>query len=137
MIFFRNQRVDPSVSYRYDPLYRLVTATGREHLGQTGRTLSPPRQVTSDDSFRTGLPQPGDGNAMGTYTETYGYNPVGNIASMAHSVSSGSWTRWYAYTQPSQIVGAETGKGYRPPACQATRRQARTAGSTGTTPTAT
>jgi len=109
VIFFRNQRVEPSASYRYDPLYRLVAATGREHLGQTGRALSPPRQVTSDDSFRTGLPQPGDGNAMGTYTETYGYDPVGNIASMAHSVSSGSWTRWYAYTQPSQIVGGETG----------------------------
>jgi RHS repeat-associated protein len=109
VIFFRNQRVDPSASYRYDPLYRLITGTGREHLGQTGRTLSPPRQVTNDDSFRAGLPQPGDGNAMGTYTETYGYDAVGNITSMAHMVSSGSWTRRYTYTGPSQITAAETG----------------------------
>ena len=56
-----------------------------------------------------GLPQPGDGNAMGTYTETYSYDPVGNILSMAHQVGSGSWTRRYTYTEPSQIVTAETG----------------------------
>ena len=56
MIFFRNQRVEPSASYTYDPLYRLVAATGREHLGQTGGGLSPPVQVSNDDSFRTGLP---------------------------------------------------------------------------------
>ena len=109
MIFFRNQRVEPSAGYTYDPLYRLIAATGREHLGQTGGALSPPQQVTNDDSFRTGLPQPGDGNAMGTYTETYGYDPVGNIPSMAHQVSSGSWTRRYTYAEPSQIVATETG----------------------------
>jgi RHS repeat-associated protein len=109
VIFFRNQRVEPSASYTYDPLYRLIAATGREHLGQTGGALSPPAQVTNDDSFRMGLPQPGDGNAMGTYTETYSYDPIGNILSMAHRVGSGSWTRRYSYAEPSQIVAGETG----------------------------
>ena len=33
-IFFRNQRVEPSNDYTYDALYRLIQATGREHLGQ-------------------------------------------------------------------------------------------------------
>ena len=109
MIFFRNQRVDPTASYRHDPLYRLICATGREHLGQTGGGLSVPQQVTNDDSFRTGLPQPGDGNAMGKYTETYGYDAVGNITSMAHRTGSGSWTRRYAYAEPSRITAAEVG----------------------------
>jgi RHS repeat-associated protein len=110
VIFFNNQRVDPSASYSYDPLYRLITATGREHLGQTGGGLTPPRQVTNDDSFRTGLPQqPGDGGAMGKYTETYSYDAVGNILAMAHRTKSGMWTRWYSYSEPSQIVAAETG----------------------------
>ena len=36
-----------------------------------------------------GLPQPGDGNAMGTYTETYAYDAVGNLLSMAHVVELG------------------------------------------------
>jgi RHS repeat-associated protein len=109
VIFFRNQRVEPSASYTYDPLYRLTSATGREHLGQTGSALSPPQQVGNDDSFRTGLPQPGDGNAMGTYTEKYGYDPVGNLLAMVHTVSSGNWTQRYTYAEPSQITAAETG----------------------------
>jgi RHS repeat-associated protein len=109
VIFFRNQRVDPSAVYGYDAIYRLVSATGREHLGQTGGGLAAPQQVTSDDSFRTGLPQPGDGNAMGTYTETYSYDAAGNILTMAHQVGPGGWTRRYSYTEPSQIVATETG----------------------------
>jgi RHS repeat-associated protein len=108
VIFFRNQRVDPSASYSYDPLYRLITATGREHLGQTGGGLSAPQQVTNDDSVRVGLLQPTDGNAMGTYTETYSYDGVGNILSMAHQVGSAGWTRRYTYAEPSQIVAGET-----------------------------
>lgn len=109
VVFFRNQRVEPSAGYTYDPLYRLIAATGREHLGQTGGALSPPAQVTSDDSSRMGLPQPGDGNAMGTYTETYSYDPIGNILSMAHRVGTQGWTRRYSYAEASQIAATETG----------------------------
>jgi RHS repeat-associated protein len=112
VIFFRNQRVDPTACYSYDPMYRLITATGREHLGQTGSGLSAPQQVTNDDSFRTGLPQPpqpGDGNAMGKYTETYSYDAVGNILALAHRVGSAGWTRRYTYAEQSRIVPAETG----------------------------
>src|SRR5262249_49943878 len=104
VVFFANQRVEPSSDYTYDPLYRLISAQGREHLGQTG-TASP---VTDDDSFRTRLPQPGDGNAMGTYVENYSYDPLGNILSMAHVVASGGWTRNYTYMEASRIVSAET-----------------------------
>ena len=98
-IYFRNTRVEPSVEYEYDALYRLVSATGREHLGQnaSGR-LNPPRQADHDDSFRTNLPQPGDGDAMGNYTERYEYDAVGNILRMIHEAgAAGSWTRRYAY----------------------------------------
>ena len=55
-IYFRNRRVEPSAEYEYDALYRLTSATGREHLGQnaSGR-LNEPQQVTHDDSFRANL----------------------------------------------------------------------------------
>jgi RHS repeat-associated protein len=109
VIFFRNQRVDPTACYRYDPLYRLIAATGREHVGQTGGVPSAPPQVTNDDSVRTGLPQPGDWKAMGRYTETYSYDAVGNILSTVHQVGSAGWTRRYTYTEPSRIDPAETG----------------------------
>ena len=107
VVFFNNQRVEPSADYTYDPTYRLVTAKGREHLGQSGGVLSPPQQVTDDDSLRTGLPQPGDGNAMGIYTEAYAYDPAGNLLTMVHQVGSSSWTRRHAYIEPSSIVASE------------------------------
>src|SRR5262249_10846650 len=109
VIYFNNQRIEPSSDYTYDPTYRLTRATGREHLGQTGGVLNAPQQVTDDDSFRTALPQPGDGNAMGTYVETYNYDPVGNILAMVHQVISGTWTRPDVCNEPSRIAPGETG----------------------------
>ena len=108
VVFFRNRRVEPTTDYTYDALYRLTSAIGREHLGQQGNGLEPPRQPTDDDGFRAGLPHPGDGNAMGTYTETYEYDPVGNLLSMLHEVVSGTWTRRYSYAEPSAITPTET-----------------------------
>jgi len=46
---------------------------------------------------------------MGTYAENYAYDAAGNLLSMGHVVSSGNWTRRYAYSEPSQITAAETG----------------------------
>lgn len=107
VIYFRNQRVEPSADYTYDAIYHLLRARGREHLGQTGGTLNPPQQITNDDSFRSGQPLPGDGNAMGNYIEQYVYDPVGNLQQMIHQVASGSWTRSYAYAEPSRVTPAE------------------------------
>ena len=106
VVFFRNQRVDPSNDYKYDAVYRLIQATGREHLGLTNGALNPPRQVGHDDSFRTGLPHPGEGNAVGRYTEEYVYDEVGNILSVhhtAHTATNGDWWRHYAYDEPSLL----------------------------------
>jgi RHS repeat-associated protein len=107
VIYFNNRRVEPSADYEYDALYRLVKASGREHLGQNSGTLNTPRQPDHDDSFQTKLPHPHDGNAMGNYTEHYQYDAVGNILKMVHQTASGSWTRYYAYDEPSLI---ESGK---------------------------
>jgi RHS repeat-associated protein len=108
VVFFRNRRVDPTADYTYDAVYRLTRATGREHLGQAGVGLAAPQQVASDDSPRTGILHPGDGLAVGTYTEKYAYDAVGNLLTVAHQVVSGSWTRRYAYAAPSQVAAAET-----------------------------
>jgi RHS repeat-associated protein len=96
-IYFNNQVVTASAAYDYDAIYRLIEATGREHLGQTSGTLNAPQQPMDDDSFRTNLPHPTDGNAMGNYTERYDYDEVGNILKMIHAALSGSWTRDYQY----------------------------------------
>ena len=46
-IYFNNQVVTATANYTYDALYRLISATGREHIGQ----ISKP-QTTWDDSPR-------------------------------------------------------------------------------------
>jgi RHS repeat-associated protein len=114
VVYFRNQRVEPTVDYTYDPIYRLTNAAGREHLGQTNGVLNAPVQVTNDDSSRThSAPNirrlnPGDGNAMGNYTERYEYDSAGNLLRMIHQAANGSWTRRYSYNEISQIDPAET-----------------------------
>jgi RHS repeat-associated protein len=109
-VYFRNKRVEPSSDYLYDALYRLIQATGREHLGQGGAPIA----HSPDDADRIGLPQPGDGNAMGRYLERYVYDAVGNFLQMQHRGSEpahSGWTRAYDYLEPSLI---EDGSGAKP-----------------------
>lgn len=105
-IYFNNRRVEPSTEYTYDAVHQLVEAFGREHLGQTGGVPNAPAVSDAFDAFRTGLAQPGDGNAMGTYIERYVYDAVGNILKMQHHTSDPllpNWARIYAYAETSLI----------------------------------
>jgi RHS repeat-associated protein len=105
-LYFRNKRVEPSNDYTYDALYRLIQATGREHLGQTGGVPKPPTTPDAFNAFHTRLDHPGNGNAMGTYIERYVYDGVGNILEMRHGGSNpanAGWRRVYAYAETSQI----------------------------------
>lgn len=96
-VFFGNAVVGAEVDFTYDSLRRLVQARGREHVGQG------PQQPTyeSHDAPRVGLAHPNDGQAMQTYTETYGYDAVGNLLEVAHAAAQGSWTRRYQYAAAS------------------------------------
>jgi RHS repeat-associated protein len=111
VVFFRNQRVEPSADYTYDALYRLIQASGREQLGLGGGAALPPAPTSYNDVPRSGLLQPGDGNAMGTYTEQYQYDAVGNFQQFVHHGSIPSnpgWTRSYSYNEPSLLEPAKT-----------------------------
>ena len=99
-VFFRNQQVEPSASYRYDPMYRLVEASGREHLGQVAGA---PSMHSPNDAPRVGIDwSANDGNAMGTYVEEYAYDGVGNMLEMRHRGSNPAhpgWTRVFEYAE--------------------------------------
>ncbi|SDW57152.1 RHS repeat-associated core domain-containing protein [Marininema mesophilum] len=107
-VFFRNRRVEPNSEYTYDAIYRLIEATGREHLGQTGRQPNPPDAF---NQFHTQLEHPGDGQAIGTYVEHYLYDAVGNILSIQHrgsDLAQPGWTRKFAYNEVSQLEVGKT-----------------------------
>ena len=102
-IYFNGQVVRPDCDYLYDAIYRLINATGREHIGQ----LAKPPETTWNDEFRINLPQPGDGQAMRNYTEQYLYDAVGNFEKLIHQAANGNWTRAYAYNEASLIEAAK------------------------------
>ncbi|MES2108320.1 MAG: SpvB/TcaC N-terminal domain-containing protein [Bacteroidota bacterium] len=98
--FFNNGVVSPSADFVYDALYRLLKATGREHIGQSLPT-------TNDDS-NINLPQPGDGAAMRNYTQSYRYDEVGNILQMIHTAGTAGWTRNYQHETTNNRLKSNT-----------------------------
>jgi RHS repeat-associated protein len=101
--FFANQQVAPISLYTYDPLYHLIQAHGREHIGQSALQLSLP-QITYRDYPFAGLgAQPFDPKAVRNYTEQYNYDEVGNFQHLLHQAQNGAWTRDYAYNESSLI----------------------------------
>jgi len=74
--FWRNRKVVPENTYRYDSLYQLASATGREmaNAGQQSSSL-PPATV----------PLPADSSTFTPYTRTYTYDRGGNLTRIRHS----------------------------------------------------
>jgi RHS repeat-associated protein len=89
--FFQNAIIEPRSQYEYDALYRLIQATGRENGAATG---APSQSETKPPDVTFPIPA---SNALSKYTQTYQYDPVGNIIQMNHAAGNGSWTRNYDY----------------------------------------
>jgi len=97
MVFFNNSLIEPSNTYVYDALYRLVLAEGREHAVQN---------IVQRDAkaFETiaGIPFPNSPEALQRYTEAYKYDPVGNILEFRHTGGDVErWIRRYQYALDS------------------------------------
>jgi RHS repeat-associated protein len=101
-ICFNGQVVLPTNDYVYDAVYRLIGATGREHIGQAARPAT-----TYNDPTRVNLPHPHDGQAMRRYSETYQYDAVGNFLFQNHQAVNGTWSRSFHYDEPGLIDPAE------------------------------
>lgn len=110
--YFDGQMVEPHATYTYDALYRLIAATGREHIGQN-------LPANAWDSHRSGefdsackfVPFPlrsaRDSQAMRRYTQRYEYDAVGNFQVLHHIANGGSYTRSYQYDPRSLIPHEE------------------------------
>lgn len=105
-VFFDNARVDPSARYRYDALYRLIEATGREHLGQIGGV---PRPSAYNDAPRVGLPHRNDAQALGRYTERYDWDDAGGLRELTHRGANTTWIRRFACDEPSLLQPLQRG----------------------------
>jgi RHS repeat-associated protein len=89
--------------YRYDSIYRLIQAEGREHPGQQPTSTQPRGNF---DIPIAAVPHPNDTQALLRFKELYVYDQVGNIQSIAHTTTQANgtaggsntfWTRNYTY----------------------------------------
>ena len=71
--YFANQLVEPTNQYTYDSLSQLISASGREALGQSIRPELPDL-----------APDPGDNSRLLNYTEHYEYDRSGNLRLLRH-----------------------------------------------------
>jgi RHS repeat-associated protein len=101
-VFHANHRVDPAAEYTYDPIYRLLAATGREHAAQSAFSFAPADGNYRDFPF-VGAAQLHDPQALRSYTEHYEYDPVGNIRCLRHQTPVSNFERAYGYDSPSLL----------------------------------
>jgi len=96
-VFFNNDVVTPSAEYEYDAIYRLISASGREHAGGLADDIRGPDELPLNN-----LPHANDAQALRNYTERFEYDAVGNILAMIHEVGATPlWIRKYAYAADS------------------------------------
>ncbi|MEK7391736.1 MAG: RHS repeat-associated core domain-containing protein, partial [Fibrobacterota bacterium] len=100
--YFNNQVVRPDAFYEYDALYRLIKASGREHINN-GAATEP-----EAEGFNAAQPLKDDGAALRNYTRAWIYDHVGNILSLIHTANAGNWTRAYAYATDSNRLASTT-----------------------------
>ncbi len=111
-VFFRNQAVDASSEYEYDALYRLVSATGREHALIGDRVAAGEYDIPPMNS-----PVPVDGHALRRYRETFSYDGVGNLLELLHTADGARWRRVHEYAsiaENNRLTGSRVGSIYEP-----------------------
>jgi RHS repeat-associated protein len=89
-VFNHNAIVDPMATFEYDPVYRLVAATGREHEAAVGCGH---RTAGAVPPYRD-LQPVSNGQALLNYQEAYRYDRAGNLERIVHANSlAQGWTR--------------------------------------------
>jgi RHS repeat-associated protein len=101
-VFHANQQIDAVCEYTYDATYRLIEATGREHIGQSAFNFLPDRSDDRDYPFE-GAACLTDLQALQRYTEGYEYDPAGNFLKMFHCAAHRNWSREYRYCESSLL----------------------------------
>ncbi|WP_424985132.1 SpvB/TcaC N-terminal domain-containing protein [Microbulbifer sp. S227A] len=90
-VYFAGAVVGARRRFRYSALYRLLRASGREHVGQN-------RPPGAGDPTRSGLAHPGDGAAMRSYVQDYDYDAAGNLLEIVHRAGVGAFAEQWRQT---------------------------------------
>jgi RHS repeat-associated protein len=104
-IYFNGAVVNPSQTFEYDALYRLVKATGREHASINADS------EPEIEGYNQALLSPEDGGVMRLYQRQWEYDNVGNILNLIHKANNNNWNRSYNYaTSNNRLLSTEVGQ---------------------------
>jgi RHS repeat-associated protein len=111
IVYYNNQVVNPTATYTYDSLYRLIQGTGREKIGNIGAIAG--REIP----LIPRAPHANDNNALQNYIEKYTYDTSNNFTSAQHSAQQDSWTRLMVVSNTSNraVISTINGNGVPPP----------------------
>ncbi len=93
-VFSNNQQIEPKQKFKYDSLYRLIEAQGREHTA-----LNNPDYYKDTNAFKQSafisITDANDANRLANYTRRYTYDKAGNKLTVQHIAadSTRSFTR--------------------------------------------
>lgn len=106
-VWFGNAMVSGLATYRYDAVYRLTEATGREHPGQ----LAAGAADNWDDQPFLQRYAASDPLVWRNYTQSYAYDEVGNLSQMKHVAPlGGNWTRDYQLAgDRNRLISTQSG----------------------------
>jgi YD repeat-containing protein len=93
-VYFAGDVISGTQLFEYDATYRITSATGREQPGQVGYSTGPNGYP---EACLAKIPHRNDLQALLAYTETYSYDPVGNILETTHRATGAAWTRTQTY----------------------------------------
>ncbi|MGK7885273.1 MAG: RHS repeat-associated core domain-containing protein, partial [Crocosphaera sp.] len=101
-VFFNGQAVDGNSEYTHDSLYRLVKATGREHIGTFQKYQQDMFKRSSVEHYQPVVQPLSNGTALQRYSETYQYDAGGNLTEKRHvgPVSSSTFIRSFGIDNP-------------------------------------
>lgn len=101
-VFNAQQRVSPINEYKYDAIYQLIEAKGREHENMSACHYQLHNKKNTE--FITTSNQPvNNGKAIHNYTEYYKYDDRGNITEIKH-LGKNNWTRIQNYHDNSNRI---------------------------------
>ena len=105
-VYIGGRGTPPRRDYTYDALYRLRSATGREHLSQATYD-----QRDIPDPLAWPLAHGADQNKVISYLEQYLYDPSGNLTELRHKGAL-NWTRTQTIEDQSNRLNKSTVDGF-------------------------
>ncbi len=110
-VFNHNDRIEPICHYIYDPLYRLIQASGREHNSMSA--IHYQHNHIKHTEFISLTNQPiNNGQDLGNYLQQFEYDKSGNLTLIKHKniTTNQGWERLQTYADDSnQILTSKSG----------------------------